>query len=188
MKHILLLVFLLISLSAYSQEHLTFKGMPIDGLSSVFVSSLKAKGYEQTYKDENGNYIMTGSFTGKNADLYILATRKSHIVWKVVVSFDQLDSWTSLKSVYNDYIDLFSKKYGRPKRIETFKSPYYEGDGYELQALRLEKCIYFTYFETPLGDISIEISNDAKIKLSYEDKINLDLKHTEQNSLDLDEI
>ena len=52
-------------------------------------------------------------------------------------------------------VELFTKKYGEPKdHFEFFSSPYYEGDGYELQALRKEKCNYISFWTLDKGDYS----------------------------------
>lgn len=131
--------------------------------------------------------IMKGTFTGEEVDLIILASPKSKTTWKVLVDYPAKDSWSSLKSNYFKMVELYEKKYGAPEsRYEFFTTPYYEGDGFELQALEKENCRYLTLFETGEGTIGIAISKYGNIQIGYEDEINaeIDEKEEEENSIE----
>lgn len=161
MKKILLVVALFLSLSLSAQEHLEFRGIPIDGHLNSFVSKMKSIGY--TVHEEDGNVVvMKGKFTNKDVLLAVIASVKTHIVWKVSVLFDEASSWSSLKSDYLEYKELFTNKYGMPRSYEFFSKPYYEGDGFELQALRNEKCTYASFFENSVGYIGVRLGTVAK--------------------------
>lgn len=192
MKKILfLLIGFIIALPSFAQEsqHLEFKGIPLDGKLSDFVSKLSKEGF--TFKEYARDYVavMEGNFAGNNATIYILSTQKSKIVWKVAVNYDKKESWSSLKSDYYNMKELFTKKYGDTnKHYEFFSKPYYEGDGYELQALRKEKCHYISFYDLPLGKALVEISQFGHIQIGYEDNINYKLKKEEEESEALDDI
>ena len=175
-------------LNVFSQEHMMFNGIPIDGKVEELVHKLEIKGYKlDQYLD--GHAIMTGTFAGKSATLYVLGTVKTKTAWKVSVDFGESNSWYSLKREYNDFKDLFTKKYGKPKtHYEFFSDPYYEGDGYELQALRRNKCHYLTIYDLDTGNIAINLSSSESLKLIYEDKINGVLKTQEETNQALDDI
>ena len=71
--------------------------------------------------------LMKGLFTGKWVEVLILSSPKTKTVWKVSVYYSKQESWTSLKSDYNEMVELFTKKYGEPKdHFEFFSSPDYE--------------------------------------------------------------
>lgn len=187
-KIFLALAFLIVSLLSFAQEHIEFKGIPLNGSSMSFASKLKAKGYEQVYHS-NFDYVLKGQFTGKEATVYVLGTRSSGTVWKVVAQLPEEDSWAHLKSDYNKYIELFTQKYGTPSdHFEFFSTPYYEGDGYELQALKNDKCTYSTYFKTEKGTLNVAITSSGNLSLGYEDKINTEIQTEEKNNADLNDI
>lgn len=187
-KFALLFVALLMSTPFFAQEHLDFRGVPIDGKLADFVVKMEKLGYTVDKKIDNV-VIMNGKFTNKPAEIYILATPQTKTVWKVAVHFDDAVSWSSLKSMYREYKELYTKKYGSPSNsFEFFKDPYYEGDGYELQALRKEKCTYVTYYEVEAGFLAIRMTSSGAVSLAYEDKENSDLDTNEKNSSALDEI
>ena len=128
---------------SYAQtEHLTFKGLPIDGSKQEFVNT----------------------------------------VWQVGVLFKSTyDTWSLIKRIYDDLVDVYTKKYGAPILDQKeFKSPWREGDGHELFALRSDRCVYRTVFvyikdRMDIGCVEIRMANDCRIIILYEDSINSDL-------------
>lgn len=172
---------------SYSHNaHLNFKGIPLDGKLSDFISKLEAEGFTfDRYVDED-MAIMKGNFAGRNADIYISATPLT--VWRISVYYNKDESWISLKSDYFQMKELYTKKYGEPKSFEFFWEPYYEGDGYELQALEKEKCYYASFWELPSGTIYIMINQFCQISMLYEDKINSELKEKERENTALNDI
>ena len=187
---VLAFLFVLANLSFAQTGHLSFKGIPIDGHITSFVSKMEASGFEKKAINDNGNCaIMTGIFAGKSCSIVVLATQKTCTVSKVIAITSEYVSWTSLKFDYESFKDLYVTKYGNPlKKYEFFGDPYYEGDGYELQALRKDKCFYASFFETENGNIAIMLSSDAKIKFVYEDKQNMEILVKEKKNKVLDEI
>ena len=171
-----------------SISHLEFKGIPINGKIDNFVNKLETQGFRITEKLDD-IVMMKGQFTGKDATIYIISTKKSKTVWKVVVEFSEQSSWFSLKSDYNYYKEMFVKKYGIPTdNYEFFSKPYYEGDGYELSALRNGKCHYISAFETKSGVVYLEISKFKKIKINYEDETNSNIMNREKEESVIDDI
>lgn len=190
MKKLLFLILAFCSsVAAMAQNgHLEFKGVPIDGNIDNFVSELKKQGFEELHRLDAGA-IMKGNFTGKDANIYILPSAKTKTVWKVSAQFGEDESWQDLKSYYFEYVKLYASKYGEPSNhFEFFSSPYYEGDGYELQALRKDKCNYLTAFELSNGVITISITTQGKVSLSYEDSKNAEIMKQEKKSNALDDI
>ena len=181
MKKILLtLCTLLIVALAQAQEHMTFKDISMDCNLTTFVSKLEAKGYITKLTEANGA-VMSGSFAGKDGcTIYILCTETTKSVWKVAVKFPEQSSWSSLKSEYKSFKESYMQKYGVPESFEFFSKPYEEGDGYELQALRVDKCIYASYFKTSLGYIVLEMHKDECLRVTYEDEINSKMRESEK--------
>jgi outer membrane protein assembly factor BamA len=159
---------------------MTFKGIPINGSLSSFVSNLKSKGFTLDLI-EDGLATLKGDFAGKsNCTIVVVATEQSNTVWKVVVFFPEKTSWYSLKSEYESFKESYTEKYGNPESYEFFSNPYYEGDGYELQALTSEKCRFVSYYQTDKGYITVEVHRSQCLLVSYEDAINVTIKIQEE--------
>lgn len=189
-KNLLALLFLLFTtvLGVNAQEHMKFMGIPIDGTLSSFGTKLSEKGFVKKNADD-GILSFKGKFTGKDVDVLLLGTEETLTVWKVVVLFDKETSWSSIKSIFNDYKDMFKGKYGEPSNdFHFFSKPYYEGDGYEMQALRMDKCTYSTFWNTLQGSINLDMNKRGYITIAYEDKANSVIWQKEKEERDLNDI
>ena len=52
-----------------------------------------------------------------------------------------------------------------------------------MTALSVYKCTYTTFFKTELGIIAVDISKYEQISISYQDKINIEIKEAEAESV-----
>ena len=182
------LLFILMNVSVFSQVHLEFNGIPIDGTTEEFVRKLESKGFKLV-EYMGTNAVMKGDFAGNSATLFILGSKKTKTVWKVAAQFADKESWRDLKSQYKDYKELYTQKYGAPSdHFEFFSKPYYEGDGYELQALRKGKCNYISFFTLSAVTICVELSKSECLQLGYEDKINSEISASEKQSAVMQDI
>lgn len=145
-KVFLILIAIIIAIAANAQSHLQFMGIDIDGNCSSFVQKLSAKGFTLKENIETGGAIMHGTFTGKNVEVYILVTPISKQVMSVSVYYPKDNSWSSIKYDYFKLKNSFKQKYPLEKEFEFFSNPYYEGDGYEMQAVQNDKCHYVSFF------------------------------------------
>ena len=179
MKKLLLTICsLLFCVLSYAQtEHLMFKGLPIDSSKQEFVKELQRQGY--VYVDDDK---LSGTFIGRDSYVFIYDTPITNTVWQVGVLFKSTyDTWSLIKRIYDDLVDVYTKKYGAPILDQKeFKSPWREGDGHELFALRSDRCVYRTVFVyikdgMDIGCVEIRMANDCRIIILYEDSINSDL-------------
>jgi hypothetical protein len=102
------------------------------------------------------------------------------------VYFEEEVSWSLLKRTYNKFVNILTDKYGSPTgNLESFKDPYYEGDGYETSALTLEKVNWFTYWSNqPNLYLLVEISKYKQVKIVYENSKLTDLATEEYKKVD----
>lgn len=151
-------------------SHLEFKGIPIDGNLQEFVSKMKSEGfYSKMYN--NWGAIMQGDFAGENSHVFIYSTTEEKIVWKVSVYFDSWDNWLSLESQYYEIKDMYTKKYGKPKKhYESFSNGRVPID--KMRAVNSDTCDYASYYFFPDGVIVVSISPFGCVKVSYEDEYN----------------
>jgi hypothetical protein len=183
MKKFLMFLFVcLLSITAYAQkEHLTFKGIPIDGKLTAFVNKLQDKGFKVNLSTSNFAQ-MEGEFSGKICEIYIQASLISNTTYQVHVLLEESDNWFEIRTTYNEYKKLLTSKYGAGNSKEDFMNPYYEGDGYEMTAIRKDKCRFFTMYELPNGKIALGIASikDGSVLLIYSDKMNEELAEQEK--------
>lgn len=179
---IIILVLIVSSLSLYSQEHLKFKGIPINGSLKSFVETLKTKGYSLVDSDK-GIALLEGTFAGvESCTIYVVST--NDLVWKVAAEFPSHDIWKEVKREYNNLKEAFAAKYGvKPESMEKLPNDEdYYSDGLGMMslhsALEHEKAIYNSYFQIPNGLAVIAIKPDfhtsgcLQVIIEYYDHIN----------------
>jgi hypothetical protein len=183
-KLFIMMLLCAISICVSAQEHLTFKGIPIEGNLTTFVEKLKANGFKLTEMDGDGA-IMEGYFSGDTRTILIYASKISKKVYQVIAILEKSNSWSTLKSTYDEFKSSLTTKYGNGVSYEYFSSPYEAGDGYEMSALRLDKCTYATSFNILCGKIRLMISSvgGGSVVVAYTDKVNEELSEKEEKSL-----
>jgi hypothetical protein len=70
---------------------------------------------------------------------------------------------------YDKLKETIDNKYGFSETYRTFKSPYTDGDGYEMQAIKVGKGSITTYWSLKNGIISLEILVTMNICVGYQD-------------------
>lgn len=194
-KLFLIFSVLLTTVTCMADGHLMFKGNEIDGNISSFCQKLINQGYRKVYTTDEGDACMLkGSFAGfDDCQIAVLSTQDNHIVWKVVVYLPEQTSWYSLKSRFNDFKTSLTDKYGTPRNdYHYFTDPYYEGDGYELQALSKEKCTYYVTYEVTGGIVALDMQSagygKGEILIKYEDAANLLLQQSSKKKSVADDL
>ena len=186
MKKLLLLLLCSIAIcSSYAQtdetnieQHLKFKGIPIDGTPSEFGEKLKASGfvYDTTLV---GNPWYKGSFAGYyNCDICVKV--HNNMVYEVAALLPQNYSWDHLYNSYSTLKEMLTTKYGEPwLNEEKFENtpPYVniEDDNEKFREVKKGNCKYsaaYTSLKDGLGIIVIEIKDSGRIGLYYEDFTN----------------
>lgn len=192
MKRVLVFLYMLalVFTSTYAQEaeaHLKFKGIAITGRIENVVEKLKAEGYKLSSQSDD-YAIMTGNFANSACSFFISATPQSKQVYTVIVVYDEANSWSTLKSDYLNLKKLLTQKYQvTPRSSENFVSPYYEGDGYELQATKNSKCFYYSIYDVPHGEIRLVILN-KRINIMYTDSLGNLTNEREEKADALDDL
>lgn len=165
---------MLFTLTAYSQSYDGIEvGKNIASTKNIIIS----RGYKY-YNALTDNSITYYKYVnGTKTYITVVYTPYTYLVWKLMVSVDYAYSWMDAKSKYLKYIGILSDKYGTNVNSSvTFESPYYEGDGYEIQALYLDKAeIYTIYKDKNDNLIMLELDSfskdKAEILIHYENTI-----------------
>ncbi len=174
----LVLVFTLTTALTFAQtaEHLSFKGVPIDGTLNEYVKQMKQSGFT-LLGTENGVAILKGDFASyKDCTVGVATSKGKDLVSTITVIFPEQKSWSLLSSNYFNLKELLTEKYGQPSEsVENFSSYEPADDGSKMTQVYLDACKYVTTYETDKGTIQLSIKGDisnAFVKLAYLDKIN----------------
>ena len=181
MKKIVVTLFLLMSFTltfAQSSEHLKFKGVPIDGTLSEYVSKMKQAGFQLVGTDD-GVALLEGEFAGYRGCLIAVSTLKSvNVVNTIGVVFPARENWSSLEGDYEHLKSMLTEKYGEPSDVVEEFQGY--GDPQTDQEkwinLMTDNYTWYTIFETENGDIQLSLEKgdygEYFVLLKYFDKIN----------------
>ncbi len=172
------LLFAVINIMA--QEHLSFKGIPIEGSMTAFCQKLKAKGFTLISRDNNIT-LFTGDFTGRKAKVGVTATDDGKNVFAVVVFFDPSGEWNALVNTYDYYKDLYTRKYGEPT-FSKEKNPALSDSNTALMAeVHQGTVVYGSAWEVTGGDIQLSIEKatgiyEGMVMIRYRDSQNIEAK------------
>ena len=170
-----------------SKIHMKFMGIEMNCAVDIAMLDLEKKGFEIIDIRKEG-YIMSGKFIDRNALVTLHATPKTNLFYRANIFFILHTYWYSLKSEFLEVVKYYKAKYKSISSSRTFIDPYYEGDGYELQGVSMDKCFYYERFEAEGGKISIEINDMKRVQIRYEDKNNAKKNEQETIAINLDEI
>ena len=179
-KIIFALMLLITTINMMAQEHLSFKGIPIEGSMTEFCQKLKAKGFTNI-GSENHLTLFAGDFTGRNATIGVAATEDGKSVFAIIVLFDPNGEWNTLVNTYSYYKDLYTRKYGKPI-IVTEKNPAYSDSNTALMAEVNEgTAVWGSAWQVTGGDIELSIEKssgfyEGVVVIRYRDSQNIEAK------------
>lgn len=177
-KHLpLLLACLFFTGSLFAQQHLSFKGIPVDGTLKACTDALVKDGfhYEST---KDGTALLTGDFAGYKGCVIGVSTLKNlDVVNHIDVLFPGRDTWSAMLNDYETLKAMLTEKYGTPSDSKENSAGYMGDSGSEMQASGNDGFVYYTTFATELGDIELSIiagikHNTGCVRISYSDKTN----------------
>ena len=163
-------------------DHLSFKGVPIDGTLDHYVKEMRQKGFTLV-NTEKGYATLRGDFAGiKGCEVIVSTLDAVDLVSNIGVIFPAQITWARLEG---DYLSLkrdLTTKYGQPSEcVERFDSPFVDDDSDRLYSLKLDKCQYYTIWSTELGDIELSLQRDELLHcyvfLKYYDRVNDNVIH-----------
>lgn len=163
-KIIFTLTFFFATFSIVAQEHLSFKGIPIEGSLTEFCKKLEAKGFKDQGTSSDGkSKIFLGDFAGRNAFVSAYQTTNSNNIYAVVAMFDPSQEWYSLLSTYNYFKELYTEKYGKP--IECIEENGANSERNTSMMIALDQGLieYKTSWRVTGGFISLGISKVSEI-------------------------
>ena len=176
---------ILIALSFFYQNnninaqatHMKFKGIEMNCNNIQFSQQLVKKGYKIV--DTNKTFIeLEGLFCNINMTFSVWNGDYTNRVWCVEGFAEELNSWEALWYYYDKIKRNLTDKYGNPKYDSCqFKSPYKNGGGNEIEAIKENYACIKSLFVTDNGRIELSIGFMCpRIEISYIDSANEILK------------
>ena len=187
MKKILITLTVLFAvIDIMAQEHLSFKGIPIEGSMTEFCQKLKSKGFTSIGR-ENNITLFSGDFTGRQATVGVTATDDGKNVFAVVVLFDPSGEWNTLVNTYDYYKDLYTRKYGKPTISKENNPAHLDSNTALMAEVHQRTVVYGSAWEVTGGDIQLSIEKssgvyEGMVMIRYRDSQNIEAKI--QNDLD----
>jgi hypothetical protein len=163
-----------------SSAHLTFKGVPIDGTLKEYILKMEKSGFTHL-GTEDGVAVLEGEFASfKGCSVFVVSLEQKDLVGKVSVVFPEGVNWSSLSHDYFALKEMLTEKYGEPSEVvEKFDRGEPDDDNSRMHELQMERCKYYTNYETDKGDIQLSIEHSGmyscSVVLQYYDKINCDI-------------
>ena len=150
--------------------HQTFKGIEIDGVADSMVVALEEKGYQHAkLRMVDGKYMLKGKFAGyDDCTILLHHTFEEKIVYEVMVGLPKRESWIDLKQDYEQLKVRLDDKYGKPKQCEEkfYAEKNIVDDEMRFWEVKNGKCKYYAIYDTPHGEVKLEIGHTERIGLS----------------------
>lgn len=188
-KLIVTLACLVIMGSIKAQEHLSFKGVPIDGTLKQYTAAMVKAGFKSEGTTSNGIALLIGDFAGYKDCIVGVSTLSScDVVNRISVLFPEKDTWSTLLYDYENLKELLTVKYGEPDyNVEMFTNYHGNDSRLKMYAINDREIEWYTIFSTELGEIELTLVGgtydyQARVRLSYTDKENSET--VRQNVLD----
>lgn len=182
MKKIIFTFTLFLStINLMAQEHLSFKGIPIEGSITEFCKKLKNKGFT-SIGHENNISMFSGDFTGRESTVAVASTDDGENVFGVVVFFDTSEEWNTLVDTYDYYKELYTRKYGKPTKSKE-KNPSRSDSNISLMSEVYQgTVVWASAWEVTGGDIELSIEKAegigyvGMVMIRYRDAQNVEAK------------
>jgi hypothetical protein len=164
---VLLLITLLASVATAAPSY-KFAGIEWGTPATTLTKVLAEKGFKKIVKDKDGDYTFEGELLGYKALGIALMSEDLGVV-KIMLRLVTPDN--KVRDAYADMKETLSSKYGKPQQTyEFFASPYYDGDGYEEQAIRVGKGHFASFWtnDDTNESLMVQISEQLTIDITYE--------------------
>lgn len=123
--------------------------------------ALTAAGFSSS-QDKDGDLKFQGTLIGFPTSGFVLFGAGKAVKSIVVLATPSRQA----VDVYRDLRGTLTGKYGQPSNTyEFYSKPYYEGDGYQEQAIRLGKATFATFWGSTL---SLEVTDRLAVQVTYE--------------------
>ena len=189
-KVLFLFISVMICVSGYSQKHMKFQGIDIDGDKKAFIDQLVKKGY--SYEGSSaGAEMLSGTFTSKKATVCVSSNTEGNVI-SVSVELPEDAKWNNLLKEYSYYKNLYTQKYGMPVEVNEKDKTISDNNSFKMMFLEDGRNQWECWFKTEEGEILLSIKGikhdfddpTGCITIMYRDKAN----YKKNQNRDIDDI
>lgn len=158
----------ILGISSYAQDHMTFKGIEINGTPTQMAKNLEKVGFSLIESNDYKSTKMEGKFAGFDATINIIPNNEGQAYAILAVYKEDLETWSQLQNRFSFLENILIEKYGEP--THTTK------DAENLALIYLDRGEWESIWITEKGNIMLFISasnhRSGTVGLGYSDKIN----------------
>lgn len=181
-SYIFFIILLFSTLLSFGQRtnHLSFKGVPVDGKLTDYVTKMSSEGFRYV-GTKDGAAMLNGDFAGyKNCLVGVSTVKEMDLVSHINVFFPPHRQWGTLSSNYFNIKEMLTEKYGMPSKTEErfFWSREPQTDSEKMLAIKMNQYKYSTVYKTDQGAIELSILGgfySSRVRLTYLDKVNSEI-------------
>jgi hypothetical protein len=165
----LILLILSISVSAQTKQIEGFLGIKFGSTKEQTIAAMKLRGAILKTSTNDPDILEFKNVKLGHRDAVIFDVRfvKNKAFQADFYFLAPLESQTI--EYYDGLVSDISDVYGPGKSFKNFKSPYQDGDGFEMTAIKLGKAEYSTFWIIGDNSIAEKILPAMGIKLTYQD-------------------
>lgn len=180
--NIFLLPLILLLNACFSEKHLEFENIPINGSLNEFANELFKLGFTEGQLTRENQLKLNGVFLGKRCEIYVDGTGTTQTVYKVTVNMPG-QVMDSLVFSYGEIQKLYKFRYGNgTSKYKRYKDTDRFLFNEPKRTRRLSKGD-FTRYTTKAGKIILEV-REGYISITYSDKLNSEILGSEAGSPD----
>lgn len=181
-RNIFLLLLIILLNACFSEKHLEFENVPINGSIYEFANELIKLGFTESQITTGNQVKLNGVFLEKHCEIYVDGTGKTETAYKVTVNMPR-EVMDSLVFSYGELQRLYKLKYGNgTSKYQQYKDTDRFLFNEPKRARRLSKGD-FTRYNTKPGNIILEV-REGYISITYSDKINTEIMKREMEGAD----
>ncbi|RCH56163.1 hypothetical protein DJ568_05330 [Mucilaginibacter hurinus] len=178
MKQFLItVVFLFITSIAFSQKKIDgFLGIKLGSDKESVIKAITLRGGELDVENtKSTNVTFRNVKVGANNAFGLIVKFINGKAFQASFLFSPTSD-SKLISFYNQFVEDLDAVYGKGDSFKRFTSPYEDGDGYELTAIKAEKAEFNTFYDDKSAEptknmISVRITSGMNVNLLYQDGV-----------------
>lgn len=124
---------------------LEFKGFSVNSTFSDLVKEMESKGFS-VYEKTSEEVIFKGNFLGTKDVMVFVNAEENDVVKYLAIAMPCIETWQSVKSFYDSYTLLYTRKYG---------APFSEKQRYGMYARSSSQNSYLIYEEVKEGNTEV---------------------------------
>jgi hypothetical protein len=185
MKKTLLIVFLLIPFFGFSQTTKPidgFLGIKFGSSKAIVLAAIKAKGGVVDKANSNLTQIAFNNVKlGHRLTSGFLVRFVNDKACNALFVFSTTPEDKTI-DYYNDLLNDINDIYGSGESTKTFRTPFKDGDGYEITAIKEGDADYVTNWNSGKNSIQMSINTDLMVKLTYFDGVLTDMRDAQKKA------